>query len=209
MKRAITVEQLINKKFEVMQFEGVWRDSFGLPEMSGVWLAWGDSGNGKTRMAIQAAKYITQFGKVAYNTLEEGARLSMKRVIEAENIMEVSQRFMILHREPIEELKVRLRKRKSPHVVFIDSIQYAGLSKREYIEFKEEFEHKLLIFLSHAEGKHPEGRLAKFIRYDADVKLRIEGYKAFIVSRYGGGEDYIIWEEGAAKYWGNINNNEN
>jgi hypothetical protein len=40
------------------------------------------------------------------------------------------------------------------------------------------------------------------IRYDADVKMRTEGFKAFVTSRYeGGGSDFIIYEQGAAAYW--------
>lgn len=35
---------------------------------------------------------------------------------------------------------------------------------------------------------------------DAFVKIYVEGYIANAVSRYGGKESYIIWEEGAAKY---------
>ncbi|MFK5855409.1 MAG: DnaB-like helicase C-terminal domain-containing protein [Bacteroidota bacterium] len=203
MRRAITVEQLIDTKFDTMQFEGLWEASFGIPERSGVWIIWGHSGNGKTRFAMQLAKYLTNFGKVLYNTLEEGARKSMQRVVTDENMKQVSSRFLVLHREPIEELKERLRKRKSAEIIIIDSYQYTDLTKRQYIELKEEFDKKLFIFISHAEGKHPEGRAAKFVRYDADIKIRIEGYKAFPVSRYGGGKPYTIWHDGAEKYWGN------
>ena len=45
------------------------------------------------------------------------------------------------------------------------------------------------------------------MRYDSDVKIRVEGYKAFVTTRYEdpdkgeGGADFIIWEQGAAEYW--------
>jgi len=202
MKRAVTVEQLINTEFSIIEFTDRWEASFGKPEVSGVWIFWGDSGNGKTRFAMQLARELTKFGKVCYDSLEEGARRSMQRAVIEENMIEVARNFLILHREPVEELKERLRKRRSPEIVIVDSYQYSGLTKRTYIEFKEEFHNKLIIFLSHAEGKHPEGRSAKFVRYDADIKGRIEGYKVFPVSRYGGGEPYVIWHEGAGTYWG-------
>ncbi|MDP2723171.1 MAG: ATP-binding protein [Bacteroidales bacterium] len=202
MKRAVTVEQLINTEFSLIDFNDQWAASFGKPEVSGVWIFWGDSGNGKTRFAMQLARELTKYGKVCYDSLEEGARLSMKRAVIAENMISVARKFLILHREPIEDIIMRLAKRRSPDVIFIDSYQYSGLTKRTYIELKEKFPKKLFIFLSHAEGKHPEGRSAKFVRYDADIKGRIEGYKVFPVSRYGGGEPYVIWDEGAGKYWG-------
>lgn len=206
IKRAVSVAQILNKKFCDMPFDGVFSDSFGLPERSGVWLIWGESGNGKTRFTMQLAKYLCQFGKVAYNTLEEGASKSLQRTIKDEQMQEVSSQFILLDREPIEELKERLRMRKSPDIVLIDSFQYTGLSKKEYKELKEEFKSKLFIFISHAEGKLPEGRPAKFVRYDADIKIFIEGFKAFPISRFGGGEPYIIWEEGARRYWGEKSN---
>lgn len=205
IKRAVSVEEITKRNFIEMAFEGEFKESFGIPERSGVWLIWGNPGNGKTRFSMQLAKYITNFGRVAYNTLEEGARKSMQLAVVETNMCEVSKNFIILNREPIDELKERLRKRKSPDIIIIDSYQYTGLTKREYIELKEEFETKLFIFISHAEGKNPEGRSAKFVRYDADVKIRVEGYKAFPVSRYGGGEAYTIWHEGANQYWGNLN----
>lgn len=205
VRRAISVDEILKRKFIEMPFEDVFKASFGVPERSGVWLIWGNSGNGKTRFSMQLAKYLTQFGKVAYNTLEEGARKSMQRAVIDTNMREVARRFIILNREPIEELKERLRKRKSPDIIIIDSYQYTGLTKREYIELKEEFGNKLFIFISHAEGKHPEGRSAKFVRYDADIKIRVEGYKAIPVSRYGGGEPFTIWKEGAAEYWNELN----
>ena len=203
--RAVSVDEILKQKFIEMPFEGVWKDFLGDPERSGVWLIWGHSGNGKTSFMLQLSKYLTNFGRVAYNTLEEGTRKSMQLAIKRANMLEVSKKFILLNREPMEELKERLRKKKSPDIVIIDSFQYTGLNKRDYIALKEEFSNKLIVFVSHADGKHPEGRTAKFVRFDADVKIRVEGYKAFPASRLGGGEPYVIWNEGAEKYYTEIN----
>ena len=61
---------------------------------------------------------------------------------------------------------------------------------------------KLLIFISHAEGTRPEGRAAKKVEYDADVKIYVEGFKATCKSRFMDvpGVPFVIWEEGAKKY---------
>lgn len=191
----------MNMKFELMDFEGEWEAFIGAPERSGTWIVWGQSGNGKTRFLLQLIKYLTKFGRVAYNTLEEGARYSFQKAARETNLKEVKRRVIILNREPVEELRVRLRKHKSPDIIVIDSFQYSGLTKAAYIALKEEFPNKLFIYNSHAEGKLPQGRPANFVRYDADVKIRVEGYKAFPVSRYGGGEPYTIWHQGAEEYW--------
>ena len=67
IKRAISVDELTRMKFIDMDFKGRWLASFGVPERSGIWIIWGNSGNGKTRFAMQLAKYMTQFGKVVCN----------------------------------------------------------------------------------------------------------------------------------------------
>jgi hypothetical protein len=208
INRAVSVSELKNKKFKKLELSPKFKKCIGTPEANGVWFVWGNSGHGKSRFLMWLSKELTGHGKVAYNTLEEGARLSMQRNIIDAGMDEESVRknFILLNREPIEELKIRLRKKKHPHFVFIDSFQYTGLTKRQYIELKEEFTDVLFIFNSHAEGKEPLGNIAKFIRYDADVKIRVEGFKALPMSRHGGGEPYIIWEEGAAEYWMDITN---
>lgn len=202
MKRAISVDELYKMKFKMMEFEGKWLEFIGKPEMSGVWFIWGNSGNGKTRLQLELAKYLCEFGRVAYNTMEEGARYSFQKAAMETNMKPVGKKFIVIPNETIDELRIRLQKRKSPDVIFIDSFQYTCLNKDEYIRLKRDFPNKLFIFSSHAQGKDPKGSVADFARYDADVKIRVEGYKAFPVSRYGGRTPLVIWELGAADYWG-------
>ena len=203
MNRAISVTQLENAKFDIMPFTGVWKDHLGTPEISGAWIIWGHSANGKTRYCLQLAKYLCKFENVLYDSLEEGNSASLQKAVIECGMSEVAGRFKILDREPIEDLKVRLRKHKSARIIFIDSFQYTFLDKKAYKELLAEFHgKKLFIFVSHAEGRHPEGKAAKSVRYDAGIKTRVEGFKAFAQSRYGGNGEYIIWPEGAKKYWG-------
>lgn len=201
LKRAVSVDEITKKKFIELELPPEFKKLLGKPERSGVWIIWGESFNGKTSFSLQLAKALTQSGKVFYNTLEEGARKSMQNAVISQNMQEVKQRFLIGNRENIEHLKERMRKKKSPDIIFIDSLQYTGLTKKEYKHLKEEFHNKLFIFISHADGKNPEGSLAKFVKYDADVKIRVEGYKAMCLSRLGGDkEPYVIWEQGAAQF---------
>ena len=83
----------------------------------------------------------------------------------------------------------------------MDSIQFLGLQFAEYKELKRMFPGKLFIWISHVEGKQPDGNTAKRIWRDANIAFRIEGFKAFPVGRYGGGAPYTISEEKAAAYW--------
>ena len=204
MAKAISVTQLMRRKSKLMKFEGKWLNSFGKPEFGGTWLIWGGSGNGKTSLVLQLCKYLTQFGRVAYNSLEEGFSESMKLAFAREGMMEVAGRMVLLDKEPIEELKERLRKRKAPQIVVIDSIQYSDLNYKGYKELNDEFRHVTFIIISHAEGKKPADRRANSIRYDASVKIFIEGYIAFVTSRYNsvGTSEFVIWEKGAEEYHG-------
>ncbi|MFQ3578510.1 MAG: hypothetical protein SNJ71_00035 [Bacteroidales bacterium] len=204
--RALTPLNLIEKRHKTLPFTGKWYDSIGEPELSGSWLIWGPSANGKTRFAIQLAKYLSRFVRVAYNSLEEGVSRSLQRTVEQE-CLHLCKNIIILDKEPLPELHKRLAAKRSPAAVIIDSVQYTQMSYADYIAFMKRYPSKLFVFVSHADGREPSGRVARAIRYDANVKIRIEGYVAQCVSRYGGGAPYIVWQEGAEKI-GTIKKNE-
>lgn len=204
IKRALTPSEMVSKRMLTMAFDGEWLAHVGQPERSGSWLIWGNSGNGKTRYALMLGKYLTGFGRVAYNSLEEGISESLKRAVMDTGLVGV-RRFILLDKEPIAELANRLSRPKSPDIVIIDSIQYSGLNYRDYRQLRDTFRNKLFIFISHADGREPAGRTARSVRYDANIKIYIEGYRAFAASRYGGGDPYTIWEEGAERIYGTIN----
>lgn len=197
MRRALTVDNILKMKRKTMDFDGIWQASLGKPELRGSWIIWGASGNGKTRFALQLAKYLCKHAKVAYNTMEESTGLSFERALEDENMKSVEGQFRILDNFSIEEIKDRLRAQRSEDVIFIDSLQYSMLNYNSYVKLKEEFPKKLFIFISHAEGKNPAGRTANKLRYDANIKIYVDQYVAYPVSRYGGGEPYTIWLEGS------------
>lgn len=197
----------MNTKHKLLAFEGNWLLSFGKPEAKGVWLIWGPPGSGKTSFVMQLVKYLAgfcQINKVAYDSLEEGNSQSIKMALDRINMIDVSDKFLLLDQEPIGELKDRLRKKRSPRVAVIDSVQYSGLNYPDYVRLRTEFPEKLFLIISHADGRNPYGKTAKGIWYDAFVKVRVEGYAAFAVSRYTNGESqpFQIWPEGAKKYHG-------
>lgn len=202
MGRTISVTEITRKKYKELRFTSAWETFLGIPERSGSWIIWGGSGNGKTSFAMQLAKELAKYGKVAYWSLEEKTRKTMQKAIIRNNMKEVSRRFCLLN-DTLQELEERLVKRNAPDIVFIDSYQFLGLAKKEYIDFCDRHPNKLFVWLSHSEGKEPEGRPAKFVKFNSDQKIRVEGYQAFNMSRLAGlSEPYIIWKEGADQYWG-------
>jgi len=205
LKRALSPVEVINLRKKTLQFTGAWYDAFGIPEAQGVWFIWGNSGNGKSSFVMQLCKELTKFGKVLYNSLEEGACLTMQNTLRRFQMQEVNRRFLLLDCESIEELNKRLEKRKSADFIVIDSYQYTQMTYRAYLKFKDANKGKLLIFVSHADGSIPAGRSAKSVMYDATLKIWIEGYRALSKGRFIGNTGiYTIWEEGARRYDGDL-----
>ena len=203
-RNAKGVREMLSMKYNTFDFRGEWYEAFGLPEKRGVWFVWGNSGNGKTSFVMQLCKYLCRFGRVAYNSLEEGVSLTMQNTLKRFGMMDVNRRFLLLDAENMEQLEIRLNRQKSPDFIVIDSFQYTMMTFKQYIEFKERHKNKLLIFISHADGRLPSGRSAKSAMYNADLKIYVEGYRAFSKGRYIGPMKYFdIWPEEAERYWGN------
>ena len=205
VKRALTVNDIRDYKPLVLPFENEWLASIGSPELKGGWIIWGNSANGKTRFALKLAKYMASFVRVAYDSLEEGLSLSMQKAIIDVGMSDVKRSFVLLDKETVPMLRERLTKQRSPQVVIIDSLQYTGLTYKDYTTLINDFPHKLFILVSHADGREPRGNVGKAIKYDAFVKIYVEGYKAFAQSRYGGGEPFVVWQKGAEAYWNKLN----
>jgi len=196
LKRAISYDELMKKRFPTMKFDGQFAKSIGeIVERSGNWIIYGESGHGKTEFCLQLSRYLTGFGKVLYNTCEEGCRMTFRTALSRHPFTPTEKRKFLMVSESIEEVTFRLQKRKSADIIFMDSIQHSFITKREYRKLKEQFPNKLFIWISHAEGKRPIGSLASWVEFDSDVKIRVEFFLAMIKSRYQGNEDFIINQE--------------
>jgi ATPase family associated with various cellular activities (AAA). len=209
MGRAISNKNIEAAVFESANFEGDWLASFGRPELRGSWIVYGGSGAGKTTFMLQLAKYLClQDKRVAYDSLEQGLSLSFKTAWERCEMIEVGSKFILTEKEGVKEIWDRLAKRRSQDVMIIDSIHYLlGFKMADYMKLVKNFPNKLFIFVAHEKNRQPQGSVAQYIRYNSDVKIRVEGYKAFITTRYEdtargeGGKDFVIWRKGADRYW--------
>lgn len=203
LKRAYSPVEIQKMNIPSFDFTGDWEASLGKPARTGTWIIWGHPGNGKSSFAMQLIKYLCKFDRVIYDSLEESTGKSIQMSLNRHNMEEVSRKLLILDREPMDELSERLSRKRSPGIVIIDSFQYSGLTYLSYKELKERHSNKLLIFISHADGMRPEGRAAKKVEYDADIKILVQGFRAMCKSRFmeKPGVPFTIWEEGAAKCW--------
>lgn len=186
-------------KFPKIPLEGRWRELMGQPQLKGGILIWGDSAQGKTSFALQFAKELSRYEPVLYDTLEEGISESIRAACVREKMVEVGNRVLLLDNEPVPELIERLSRPKSRNVVIVDSLQYTGMTFETYKELLESFPKKLFVFISHADGKEPAGRIATQVKFNANVKIRVAGFTAYAISRYGGGTPYVISDEMVAR----------
>jgi hypothetical protein len=203
IKRALTIQNIVDKNYKLFDFKGEWFDAFDCPETTGVWFIWGNSGNGKTSFVLQLIKCLSKFEKVLFISREEGTRHTLKKSLVNFGMLDVKKRVLV-ENENMEALTNRLKQKQSAKIVVIDSFQYTQMSYKDYLNFKEQFPNKLIIFISHADGKLPSGRSAKSVMYDATLKIWVEGYRAFSKGRYIGknGGEFTIWEKMAIDYWG-------
>ncbi|SIT25463.1 hypothetical protein SAMN05421786_1158 [Chryseobacterium ureilyticum] len=203
MRKAISSTDLLAKKYDLIEWEGGWYDNFSEPEASGSWFISGHSGNGKTSFMLELAKALSKFDRVLFNSLEEGTSRTMQQAWKRHNVSDCGRSIQLI-KEKYEDLKIRLNKRKSPRFIITDSWQYTGMTFEQYLDLKETFPDKLFIWNSQMDGNKPLGKTAIRIQYDADLKIWVEGFKAFSKGRYLGkyyADGLTIWEEGAQKYW--------
>lgn len=158
-------------------------------DRTGVVFFWGKSGNGKTSAVLSFGKELARFGRVLYNSLEEGLSVSFLNALRRHAMQDCGRRFQVVAGESIADLDERLSKRKSPDFVIIDSFQYTQLDYRQYIAFKERHLDKMLVFVSHADGKQPvrPGRAV------GNVRCRAEDMGRGIQSLY---ERTLLWANG-------------
>lgn len=192
------------KEFKILEgLSPEWQAVLGRVEEHFSMIVWGHSGNGKSSFVVALVKELMRLRPVLYCALEEGISATMQANLARHGVDGSQGKLLIANHEVgLPGLMAYLKKPRSPQVVVIDSLQYFHITYVDYKHLKEAFPHKAFIFISHASGKVPDGKTADKVRYDAAIKVWVEGYVAFVTSRYGGTANYIIWEQGALKKWG-------
>lgn len=204
LKRAWSVDNILNQKYELVDFSDAWADAFGDEvENKGLWFIWGNSGNGKGSFTHQLVKELARTERVLINELEEGNAKTIQDSFRRVGMAEVRRRVQMV-KETMADFQRRLDKPKSQRVVVINSYQYTGMSFRRFLEFMERYPAKLFIVTSQVSGKMPAGKAAESAMYHATLKIWVEGYRAMSKGRYFGpnGGVYDIWPERSAAYYG-------
>lgn len=205
--RAYNPREVSQKKYEVIKWNGQWRESFGRPAMNETWFISGASAQGKSSFVMQLAKKLCEYGKTLYVSAEEGIRQSFQRRLEMFEMNSVGRKLSIIEDPDINLLKERLSKPKSPRFIIIDSFQMANWTYQDAMELIEKFNKKSFIFISQEYKSRPMGADAVRLRYAAGVKIRVSGFMALCSGREketAGGGGFVVWDEGAIRYGNKI-----
>ncbi len=208
----IGLKQLSQKKYTLVpNLPQNLRQTIGEPEDAFDAIIYGASGNGKTNFTIAFIKalILSLQCKCEYVSYEEGhGKTVQDAMISRHNMLEeVGNLLQITDHLSFEQLVKKMDQRKSPKIWVIDSLQACGFTALQTKELKERFvlskKRKIIVYISWAEGKEPAGVVGKYVKYYANIKLRVQGFCIpDPVSRYGGNLPYIIWDEGAKNAWG-------
>lgn len=205
--RAYNPREVSQKKYEVIKWNGQWRESFGRPAMNETWFISGASAQGKSSFVMQLAKKLCEYGKTLYVSAEEGIRQSFQRRLEMFEMNSVGRKLSIIEDPDINLLKERLSKPKSPRFIIIDSFQMANWTYQDAMELIDTFNKKSFIFISQEYKSRPMGADAVRLRYAAGVKIRVSGFMALCSGREketAGGGGFVVWDEGAIRYGNKI-----
>lgn len=192
MPQVFSSKTLLSTTFSTLKLSEEWTRIIGEPDRNFRMIVWGESGSGKTTFVLKLVGELQKYGKVFYNSIEQGFTKSLQANIETSNITPTDN-IMFGDRLNYEEMIERLRTNQARFVV-IDSIQYLNFTKKQYQELKRLFRKKAFIFISHAQGQQPKGQAAKDIRYDVDIKVQIIAGVTSVQSRFGQTEPYHIFE---------------
>lgn len=203
MARTLSALQVLSISNETIKLSGGWAEAFGDIDRYGIVFIYGPSTGGKSSAALCFAKELTRFGRVLYVSNEEGFATSFQNRMRRFCVSDCGSKFQFTSNEAMSELIERLKKRKSADFVVIDSVQDSQISRAEYRELKRLSTSKMLIFVSRVEGSRPMGRLAVDIKFDAGLKVWVEGGRAKSEGRYIGSVGHFdVIQSKAREYWG-------
>jgi hypothetical protein len=189
LSRTRTIGNLYNKKYKLLPIDGIWKEVLGDIEASGCWLIFGKDKNGKSRLALLLAKYLSFSNRILYISAEEGESLNFKNMCQWAGFMPCDRKFHIKEYIDINELKERLTVRNAPNIVFIDNItfyhdelKYGGIRS-----LLNDFRKTIFVFIAHEQMGEPYTSTAKMVSKLATVIMHVQGLRCHISGRVLGG----------------------
>jgi hypothetical protein len=201
MPVAKTSNKLMSMQFDSLEMDEGWQNLMQDPARNMKIAIWGKPKNGKTSGALQLASYLTKFGKVIYNFVDQGFNKSTQDLWIDSGLANNP------NAEPSDitsskDLEAELKKGKYTFC-FIDMISdWIRTEKMKPEEFKERFmrqfpEVSFILIFEVTKGGDFKGDQGW--THLVDAIMTVENFLIENRGRYGMGEK-IVWEEGFKKF---------
>lgn len=79
--KIITSDEILQRRYDIIPFEGEWKELLGTPEYGFMMNIYGEKFAGKSTLALRLLKYLQNFGKCIYFSVEEGDKLTVQHKI--------------------------------------------------------------------------------------------------------------------------------
>ena len=203
-----SVKNIEDRKYDFIPFSPRFASLFGQTELTGNWIVYGKSGQGKSSFCLQLAKEFDEMGKrVLFVSLEMGDSYEFQQSLRRAGITGGNSNILFTGECPPDELAGYLEKQRSADVVMVDSLQYFidmyRVKATDFIALRNRFRKKVFIYISHMKGNEVDGETAYDLKKDAFKRVYIEHFKAVYKGRGNGGDPgfYVIWPKGYREFW--------
>jgi len=207
MARSLTTRNLFDKKYKRVMLipDEDFSQAVGNATRSGCWLIYGSEKNGKTWFALQIAKILSKAEKVLYISAEEGLDKSFSDACKRAGIT-TKDRILWDEYMCIKDMVDKLKKQRSPNIIFIDNLtSYSDDIKPSELqkELLSKLPNKLIVFIAHEERKDAYPALARMAKKMSKVIVHVSGLSATVISRFGDGGTFAINEGKMRLIFGN------
>lgn len=201
MAETFSFQRLAKRQFKSYDWDGFLLETLGNCERNFSMLIWGQSAQGKSTFVMMLMKELMQYGKIYFNSIEQGEGLSLQQASERLGLTEVKATEISIGNKHSYSQMVKTLEKNRANFVIIDSIDYMGLTADQYRELRSQFPNKAFIMISwEGYGKKPQTQAGKDIRYMSDIKCRVDSGVAITESRFGETKPFVILPEKAKEH---------
>lgn len=194
-QRIINSLDLAAMKFKSLDFTGAWEQFIGLPTFNFNCIIHGKPGGGKSTLAIQFAKYLSDnFGRVVYISGEEGISKTLQNKFLLTDSL--SGNIDVADLRSYEDI-IRNVSIESYRFIFIDSLNTMKISVDELRELRNRYKGSAIITISQV-TKAGLIRGSNELEHDADISIAVEEGIATIPKnrfRIAGETAYSVFSE--------------
>lgn len=185
----IPVAELLNMEFEILPFSGKWADFMQYVPRNVCTAIYGKEGAGKSSFAWKFADYLTQFGPVLYNVVDQGLNAMTVKVITDAKVKNIDK----IGTSDAGSLDALEKDMEGYQFVFIDLINNYNITPEAFRDFKRKHNDKSfhLVFetLKDKVGTFKgQGSWMNIV----DAKIHLDTFLATNSKRCGNGQ-FDVW----------------